>query len=115
MTGGTGGGGSTLTVSPSSVAAGGSVTGGWSGVASATTTDWVSVYAAGAADTAYTPNGWFYTNSCSQTAGTTTRAGGSCSLTLPASLAAGTYELRLYANGGFTRLATSPSFTVTAP
>jgi hypothetical protein len=33
---------------------------------------------------------------------------------VPASLAAGTYELRLFTNGGYTRLAKSAPFTVTA-
>jgi hypothetical protein len=49
--------------------------------------------------------------SCSTVAGTA-RASGSCSYALPAKLAARNYELRLFANDGFTRLAASNTFTV---
>jgi hypothetical protein len=45
---------------------------------------------------------------------TTGAASGSIALALPASLPQGTYELRLFANGGYTRLATSNTFTVGA-
>ena len=45
------------------------------------------------------------------TAGTA-RASGSCSYLLPTTLVAGNYELRLFANDGFTRLATSNLLTV---
>jgi glucose/arabinose dehydrogenase len=110
-TGGTGGtGGSvTLSASPSSVAAGASVTATWSGIASPSATDWIGLYAPGAPDgSALT---WMYV-SCSTSAGAA-RTSGSCSLTVPASLAAGSYELRLFAANGFTRLASSPTFTVT--
>jgi len=39
-------------------------------------------------------------------------ASGSTALTVPANAAAGTYELRLFANNGYSLLATSNSFTV---
>src|SRR5205085_2178441 len=43
----------TLTASPTTVAAGSSVTATWSGIASPTTTDWIGLYVPGTADTAY--------------------------------------------------------------
>jgi hypothetical protein len=110
VTGG-GGGGPTLTVSPTSVTAGASVTATWSGIASPTPRDWIGLYASGAANSAYL--GWMYV-SCSQVAGSA-RASGSCSFPIPGTLAAGSYELRLFANDSSTRLATSPGFTVTRP
>src|SRR5262249_21074399 len=43
----------------------------------------------------------------------TGQASGSCSYWLPRKISLGGYELRLFANGGFTRLATSNMLTVT--
>jgi galactose oxidase-like protein/PKD domain-containing protein len=99
-----------LTVSPESVAPDASVTAAWSGILSPSPSDWIGLYAPGAADGSGL--NWLYV-SCSQSAGVA-RASGSCSFRVPGSLSAGTYELRLFAANGFTRLATSPTFTVTA-
>jgi len=101
--------GPTLGVAPTSVPAGGSVTATWSGIASPTTTDWIGLYMPGAANTAYLA--WIYV-SCSQMAGAA-MAAGSCAFTIPSGMTPGTYELRLLANNGFTRLATSGALTVT--
>jgi hypothetical protein len=98
-----------LSVSPATVAAGGAVTVQWAGIASPTPTDWIGLYQSGAADRAYLA--WMYV-SCSSTAGLAAAAG-SCAFTTPAALAPGTYELRLFANDGFTRLRISNGFTVT--
>ena len=70
---------------------------------SPTATDWIGLYRAGAANTDYID--WMYVN-CSKTA-STARASGSCPFTVPATLAAGSYELRLLANDDFMLLATS--------
>ena len=91
-----------LSVDPTSVVAGGTVTVAWAGIARPTSTDWVGLYLPGAANTSYLD--WIYV-SCSQTAGSP-RASGSCSFVLPGSLAPGIYELRLLANDG-TRLTIS--------
>jgi hypothetical protein len=99
----------TLSVTPTSVAAGSSVTASWSGIASPTSTDWIGLYASGAADGSYLA--WMYV-SCSQTVGSA-KASGSCAFKIPATVAAGTYQLRLFAANGYTRLATSNSFSVT--
>jgi hypothetical protein len=103
-----------VSASPASVSTGATVTAAWSGIAAPTATDWIGLYVPGAAHTSYIT--WVFV-SCSQTAGVA-RASGSCAFVVPATLAAGAYELRLFANGGtgiYTFLATSDSFTVTSP
>jgi hypothetical protein len=99
----------TLTVTPTSIAAGGSVTASWSNIASPTSTDWIGLYSSAAANNAF--HAWMYV-SCTQHAGAA-RASGSCSFVVPSGLAAGTYQLRLLANDGFAVRATSNNFTVT--
>jgi hypothetical protein len=99
----------TLTINPTTVKAGATVTATWSGITPATPKDWIGLYAPGAADSKFIS--WSYV-SCSTKAGTA-RASGSCSYLIPATLSAGNYELRLFANDGFMRLATSSNFTVT--
>ena len=54
-----GGPASTLTVSPTSVTAGGTVTATWAGIPSPTAADWLALYAPGASDTASLA--WLYT------------------------------------------------------
>jgi hypothetical protein len=86
------------------VTRGGAVTGTWNGICAPTSKDWIGIYLPGAANTSYVA--WRYT---------TGAASGSVQLTVPASTAPGTYELRLFANNGYTRLGTSNAFAVTAP
>jgi hypothetical protein len=99
-----------LSEAPSTMAAGGTVTAAWSHIESSTPLDWIGLYAPGADDTAFLT--WVYAG-CAQTPGAA-KASGSCPLSLPGTLAPGLYELRLYTNDGFTRLATSGTFTVTS-
>jgi hypothetical protein len=99
-----------LTVSPSSVAGGGSVTVSWSGVTNPTTQDWIGLYHPGDPNSSFL--NWFWTSSCTQTVGSTARASGSCTFTMPN--VAGTYELRLFPNNSYTLLATSGQVTVTS-
>ena len=94
----------TLGASPASVERGGSVTASWSGIASPTATDWIGVYTPGTSNLSY--HRFQYTNGA---------ASGSAPFLIPATLPSGTYELRLFAANGYTLLATSPTFTVTAP
>ena len=96
------GGGPTLNISATSVSVGGTVTVSWSGVASPTSTDWISVYVPGASDLEY--GYWLYASSCTQSPGAP-QASGSC--TFPMS-SIGTFEFRLFTNDSFNRLATSP-------
>ncbi len=103
-------GSSSLTVTPSTVTAGGGMDVAWTGIATPTSTDWIGLYTPGAADAAFLA--WSYV-SCTQTPGAA-RAAGACPFVIPAGLAPGTYELRLLANNVFTRLATSAAFTVTS-
>ena len=80
-------GSATVTVTPASVPAGGSVTVGWSGISGPTGLDWFGLYTLGA------PHGsmvdWRYV-SCTQTPGGPL-ASGSCNLPLAPTLAAGRY------------------------
>jgi hypothetical protein len=81
----------------------------WSGIATATSTDWMGLYVPG------TVNGslvaWVYV-SCSLIPDAS-RGSGSCVFEQPGGLPLGTYELRLFANNDFTRLATSTIFVLT--
>jgi inosine-uridine nucleoside N-ribohydrolase len=99
-----------LTASPAGVTPGGSVTATWSGVSSPTRWDWIGVYKSGASDAAIIR--WMFDSSCTQSVGSTAKSSGSCSITMPST--AGTYELRLFGNNGFTKLATSNTVTVGA-
>ena len=94
----------TIAVAPSSVTHGGTTDATWSGVAAPTAKDWIGLYASGtAADSGYLA--WRYTS------GT---AGGTVGFAIPAGAPPGTtYELRLFANDGYVRLATSAPFSVT--
>jgi len=93
----------TLSASPTSVAPGAAVTATWSGIASPTSTDWLGMHTPSAPNTSYVT--WRYTNGA---------ASGSLPVTVPGSVAPGTYQLRLFAQNGYTLLATSNNFTVTA-
>jgi hypothetical protein len=98
-----------LSVAPASVAAGGTVTANWSGIAAPRPRDWIGLYVPGAAAAAYIE--WIYV-SCSK-APVAPRSAGSCAFTLPASLPPGSYELRLLADDGYAQLTVSNAFTVT--
>ena len=100
---------STLTATPASVTPGGTVTATWSGVPSPTVMDWIDVFTPSTPDGTHT-SAWMYTSSCSQTAGATAKSSGSCSFTMPTTPAI--YEIRLYANDNYTRLAKSGTVTV---
>src|SRR5258708_3901244 len=97
------GGATSVLSTPSSIAAGGSISVSWSGVPTPTSTDWVGVYPSGAAD----QGGrilYQYTSGA---------ASGSMNVAIPISTAGGTYEVRLFANNAYTRLAVGNSFTIT--
>jgi Calx-beta domain/Divergent InlB B-repeat domain len=97
------GGNPTLSASPTTAAPGGTVAATWSGIAGPTDSDWLALYVPGAPNSAYLA--WHYTNGA---------ASDNMPFVLPASLAPGSYELRLMANKGYTSLATSNVLTVTA-
>ena len=94
----------TLSATPASVAAGVSLSATWSGIATPSATDWIGLYATNAtADTTFLA--WRYT---------TGTAAGTAPFTIPFGAAPGsTYELRLFTNNGYTRLAVSNAFRVT--
>jgi len=93
--------GPTLAVSPVTVVATSSLTVDWHAIAAPTATDWIGVYAVGAPDASYVAR----VVTTGLTSGTTT-------LALPGGLAAGPYELRLFTNNTFTRLAVSNGLAV---
>ncbi len=105
----TNGGISTLSVSPTSVVPCDTVTVSWSGIPAPTSTDWIGLYQEGTDD--FSLIDWIYVG-CTQMPGDP-QAGGSCLFIIPADLMPGSYELRLFSNDGFTRLAVSNPFIVT--
>ena len=92
----------TISASPSTVNAGGSVTASWSGDLSPSIGDWIGLYSPGAADSAYVS--FRYTGG---------GVSGSLTFVIP-NVSPGTYELRLYSNYSYARLATSNPITVQA-
>ncbi len=102
-------GSTTLTASPPTVVAGSPVTATWSGIAAPAARDWIGLYLTTAPDTTFID--WRYV-SCSQVPGSPA-AGGSCAMPILATLAPGTYQLRLLRDDGYEKLATSNNFTVT--
>jgi hypothetical protein len=73
----------------------------WGGIVAPVPRDWLGLFEPGAADTEYLA--WRYTSG---------DASGTIPFLLPARIAPGTYELRLFADNGYNRLATSNTFTV---
>jgi hypothetical protein len=110
MTGGGGpsNGGTQVSVSPSTASSGQAVTVSWSGIAVPSATDWIALYSAGAADDTFID--WTYV-SCSTTPGAGAAAG-SCPFVVPPGVGAGAYEIRLFTDNQFVRLATSNALTV---
>lgn len=100
----------TLTATPANIAQGGTVTATWSAVSAPTTREWIALAAPGAVDTTYID--WIYVNTCSKSGGSTAPASGQCPFLIPSSLPNGSYELRLFAANGYTRLATSNQLNV---
>jgi hypothetical protein len=90
------------------IRAGRSIVARWRAIPTPTSTDWIGLYLPGSPDTAFID--WIYV-SCSKTPASPDRRG-SCDFPIPDSLEPGTYELRLLANDGFMRLASSDSFMV---
>ena len=95
--------GGILTVTPVTVDRGGVVTVSWRGIADPATNDWIGVYKTDAGDRQYSD--YFYTGSDGSP-----RAAGSHAFTMPSE--PGTYEFRMFAMGGYTRLAKSSTVTV---
>ena len=90
-----------MSVSPTIVSSAGQLEASWDGIVAPTATDWLSLYEPGAADTEYLT--WCYTGG---------EASGRIPFELPSWLSPGIYELRLFANNGYHRLAISNTFSV---
>lgn len=101
-----------LTVTPTTVAPGGSLQVSWAGIATPQATDWWGFYAKGASNGA--AKYWRYVN-CTQKA-TTAVPAGSCPMTVAAALATGAYEVRMFAADSLTAALGTVAVTVgTAP
>jgi IPT/TIG domain-containing protein len=96
--------GPTLAVSPVLTAPGATLTVNWQNIAAPTPNDWVGVYPVGAADANYAARIF-----------SSGRATDRALMQLPGTLTAGTYELRLFSNNTFTRLASSNTFNLGGP
>ena len=86
-----------LSVQPTTVGAGKEVTARWQGISPASAGDWIALYSVGAPDTR--PLSSRYTGAA---------ASGEVALEVPPAVAAGDYELRLFADNSFSRLASVP-------
>jgi hypothetical protein len=93
-----------LTLSPEVADRGSVVNVQWQGIAGATATDWIGLYGSGTTDdTAHLT--WLYVG-CAQVP-LDARPLGSCNVWLPATLAPGSYELRLFSANSYRRLASA--------
>ena len=81
----------------------------WSGITQLGATNWIGLYVPGAVAQNHNGN-WMYV-SCSKTP-STARASGNCPFPIPATLAPGTYQMRLHAPGSWTSIAVSGPLTV---
>jgi RHS repeat-associated protein len=90
-----------LTASPGSLAPGASLTVNWAAIATPRAGDWIAFAPTGSPNDVWQAR--FDTNGA---------ASGGTSFTIPAGTGNGTFELRLYASGTTTRLATSNTITV---
>jgi hypothetical protein len=97
----------TLVLSPTTAEPGTSVTASWRGIVSPTANNWIGLHRAEDPSNYYID--WMFVN-CTKTAGGIGR--GSCLLSLPAGLAASSYEVRLHDTSSYTILARA-AITVT--
>lgn len=101
----------TVSSTPVSVSPGQQIVVSWNNVANPTILDWLGFYLTSQqSNTSYLD--WFYTSSCTRSEGSQAKASGSCVYTIPSSTATGIYNMRLFANNGYTHLATGNNITV---
>ncbi len=106
---------------PTTATVGSSITVDWNSVISPSTTDWVGLYLVGGTSNATIA--WIYTSSCAKSAGSTPKTSGTCGFSLPAHLATGNYEVRLFGKNSYSQLAKSsliaiagaPGILISAP
>lgn len=103
-----------FTVAPTTLNSGDNLSATWSGIPAPSTRDWIGMYQPTDTDER-NPVTWNYvnsTNTCTQSPGDG-KADGTCSFGVPATAATGTYELRMFSNDTFSKIATSNTFSVT--
>lgn len=88
------------------------VTATWANVNTPTARDWIGLYLAAQGDQQFIT--WVYTSSCTQTPGTA-RPSGQCLFNIPSNAQAGNFNLRLYRNDGYGKIATSETIVVSIP
>jgi hypothetical protein len=93
--------GVSIAATPTTVVRGGQLTVSWSGIASPTSGDWLALYRAGTSDYFY--GVWAMTGA---------KASGSVTLTVPATTTPGDYNVRLFTNNTFQRIAISSNIAV---
>ena len=81
----------------------------WGSIANPAAHDWIGVYQAGAGDRAWSD---YVYETCTRTPPAAGTSAGSCTYQLPSSLPLGTYEFRLFANNGWTKLAASGTLSL---
>jgi hypothetical protein len=101
--------GTTLNLSPSTIARGGTVAVSWSGITQLGATNWIGLYKPGATSQDHGGN-WIYV-SCNKTP-SVALASGSCPFVIPATLTPGSYEMRLHAPSSWTPIAASNALSV---
>lgn len=100
-----------VTVTQTSIVRGNTVTLSWNNLSTPTLKDWFGLYRAGAEDSDLKT--WIFLGSCTKTATVTPAIAGSCALTVPSNVPAGTYVIRLFTNNSYNRIGLSNQFTVT--
>jgi hypothetical protein len=107
----------TFDATPETNSQGGTETINFASIPNPTTTDQIALCSSTATDAACLSGTWFYSNSCSQSAGAVAKAAGNCNpiLSPSSSFPPGTYQFRLFRNAGSTRVAVSNNFAVTYP
>ncbi len=103
---------SAIGVSPSSVGIGEKITIGWSGVINPLEGDWITFYKS-TANSNSNYSSWVYEN-CTNQKPVTAVSEGKCDFTIPAGFTPGTYYVKLLVSDGYTEIAKSAEFTVTA-
>ncbi|RJP45831.1 MAG: hypothetical protein C4584_02775 [Armatimonadetes bacterium] len=101
----------TITVNTTSSQAGQEISVSWT-MLNPEIKDWAGLYAIINEDEAHGGK-WFYTSSCTRSAGGAAKNRGTCNYTIPQGTTPGQYQFRLFYNDDFTRAAVSSNIEIT--
>lgn len=108
----------TISVNPNTMNPGGSVTISWSNISNPSIGNWIALMKQGATynDSGLSTGGytWFWTDSCSKTQNAGAPASGQCQMTIPSTLADGTYMLQFFGDSTYNTPTIHTQITVTA-